>query len=385
MKYTNASMFIVGMNYAMPYIGQLTTMVYFGKQLDKSSTWRGYHGLTIIGYAAMTVQFVLFYVMSTGNPDAILFLIVSVICNLFATAYMPAIKKFASVISATGKQGTALSRVGIVESVSFASGCLVGIPLIGLAGINVLFFIAGIASICGICLLLVTRPYRLVAEMPPAILIHEHSGASNDITVIQKKEPRIFFHFKEIFVLLVALNVSIGLFFPFFSPYMESLHADVALIGASQAAASILGALLYKVFGFLLDKNHPHFTLLYGPLGYIVVFVIFLFTVDPVVAFISWAIPVYPYFLGANYIVAKTTPIERQGKGFSTASLAQTLGITIGSVAGGVLLSLPAFTFTSIILLVLIGLAASFGIFARAWVSRNARFRESEQEKVQSE
>ncbi|NMC06448.1 MAG: MFS transporter [Candidatus Lokiarchaeota archaeon] len=373
MQYTNASMFAVGLNYAVPYIAQLTTMVYFGKLLDKGTSSRRYQSLVLLGFSAMAAQFTSFYIMGNGSPDAVQFVIVSVICNLLATAYVPAVKKFVSALNTSATQGSALSSIGVVESISFAAGSFIGGFMFQIVGMNVLFFVATITAASSLAMILIGRPFVLVdgiaRERPPPVI----PAGSTSTSPAQPGRHKVFIGFGEIAAFLVALNVSIGLFFPFFSPYMESLHGDASLIGISHAAACVLGAIMFKVMGRVLDKNHPHFPFLYGSLGYVVVFLIFIVTTNPIVAFLSWAIPVYPYFLGINYIVAIVTPLQRRGRAFSMVAIAQIASIAAGSIAGGVLLSMQGISFLVVLVIGMIGLCISLAIFVRAWLSRKNR------------
>ncbi|MEX2680446.1 MAG: MFS transporter [Candidatus Sigynarchaeota archaeon] len=373
LQYTNASMFIVGLNYAIPYISQLTTMVYFGKVLDNGTSSRRYDFLVILGFSALAMQFVLFYIMGNGSPDAVIFLVVSIVCNLLATAYVPAVKKYVSALKTRAKQGSALSSLGAVESMSFGMGSILGGFAFQTVGINVLFLVATISAAGGIVLIIAGRPFVLVegtfqsnSQIAVPVLGASDVGA-------QPEGLKIFLNFIEIAAFVIILNVSIGLFFPFYSPYMDSLHGEPFLIGTSNLITAILGTLVYKVLGRSLDKKHPHFPFVYGSVGYIVVFLIFIVTTNPIVALVSWAIPVYPYFIGVNYIVAIMTPLQRRGRAFAIVTIAQIAGIAAGAIVGGLLLSVPGITFAHVLTIATIGLCISLAIFARAWLTRRRR------------
>ena len=362
LTYAHASYFVVGINYAIPYIAQLTTMVYFGRLLDKSSSWRRYHLLALVGYAALTIQYIAYFIMARITPDAVLFLLVSIACNLFAAAYVPAVRKFVSALNVAEQQGAALSWVGVVESISASSGGLIGGFIFMLVGIDVLFIIAAVSSITSVILLAATLPFKLVKTR---VL---QADVNSGLFAMQASQSTM--SFKEIISFVLAIGIATGLFFPFFSPYMITIGGNPALIGVTNAFACGLGAIMYKVMGRLLDKNHPNLVLSYGSLGYILVFALFIFFPNPVITFIAWAVPVYPYFLGANYMVARIMPIEQRGRGFSLAALAQTAGVAIGAVTGGIIMSIGAqTTFNSILILGIASLLISFGIFIRAWLA----------------
>lgn len=362
LTYTHASYFVVGMNYAIPYIAQLTTMVYFGRLLDRSSSWRRYHLLALIGYAALTIQYIAYFIMAWITPDAVLFLFVSIVCNLFAAAYMPAVRKFVSALNVAEQQGVALSWVGVVESIAASSGGLIGGFIFMLVGINALFIIAAVSSITSVILLVATLPFKLVKT-------HAHQAdLGSGLFATQTNQSTM--SFKEIISFVLAVSIATGLFFPFFSPYMVNIGGNPALIGVTNAFACGLGAIMYKVMGRLLDKNHPNLVLSYGSLGYILVFALFIFFPNPIIAFISWAVPVYPYFLGANYMVARL-PLQQRGRGFSLAALAQTAGVAIGAVAGGIILSdINQGTFNSVLILGIASLLVALGIYAHTKLAR---------------
>jgi MFS transporter, DHA1 family, multidrug resistance protein len=370
LQYTNASMFVVGLNYAIPYIAQFTTMVYFGKLLDKGSSSKRYQSQVILGFSAMAAQFILYYIMGNGSPDAFQFLVVSILCNLLATAYIPAVNKYVSALNPAGKQGYALSSLGVVDCLAFAAGSFLGGFVFQAVGINVLFLIASITAASGLVLILIGRPFVLVDGIlrvdPPAPTL---ASGTNDLPS-SPEAPRIFIHFMEIVAFLVVLNVSIGLFFPFYSPYMESLNGEPSLIGTSNLITSVIGVFVFKIAGRYLDKKHPHFPFVYGSIGYIVVFLILIVTTNPIVALISWAIPVFPYFVGVNYIVAIVTPLQHRGRAFSLAAIAQISGIAVGSIIGGILLSQPGISFVHVLVIGTAGLCISLAIFLRAWFAR---------------
>jgi predicted MFS family arabinose efflux permease len=370
LQYTNASMFVVGLNYAIPFIAQLTTMAYFGKLLDKGASSKRYQPLVILGFSAMAAQFILYYMMSNGRPDALQFLAVSIICNLLATAYIPAVKKYVSALNPAAKQGSALSSLGVVDSLAFAAGSFLGGFVFQAVGINVLFLVAAITAASSIVLILIGRPFVLVDDIlrvkPP---IAVRTSGRSDLPV-QSDGLRMFIRFAEIAAFLIALNVSIGLFFPFYPPYMESLNGEPSLIGTSNLITSVLGAFVFMIAGRYLDKKHPHFPFVYGSVGYIVVFLIFIVTTNPFVALISWAIPVFPYFIGVNYMVAIVTPLQRRGRAFSVAAIVQIASIAVGAIVGGLLLSAPGVSFVHVLWIGTIGLCISFAIFFRAWLTR---------------
>ncbi len=371
LQYTNASMLIVGLNYAIPYIAQFTTMVSFGKLLDKGASSKRYQSLAIVGFSAMAAQFILYYIMGNGSPDALQFLVVSILCNLLATAYIPAVNKYVSALNPATKQGSALSSLGVVDCLAFAVGSFLGGFVFQAVGINVLFLVASITATSSIILIVVGRPFVLVdrvqrVESPVATLT---SGTSD--LPSSTEAPRIFIRFAEIAAFLVVLNVSIGLFFPFYSPYMESLNGEPSLIGTSNLITSIIGVFVFRIAGRYLDKKHPHFPFVYGSVGYIVVFLILILTTNPIMALISWAIPVFPYFVGVNYIVAIVTPLHRRGRAFSVVAITQISGIALGAIVGGILLSTPGISFVHVLSIGTVGLCISLAIFFRAWLSRN--------------
>jgi predicted MFS family arabinose efflux permease len=370
LQYTNASMFVVGLNYAVPYVAQFTTMVYFGKLLDKGTSSKRYQSLVIVGFSAMAAQFILYFIMGNGSPDALQFLVVSILCNLLATAYIPAVNKYVSALNPAGKQGSALSSLGIVDCLAFAAGSFLGGFVFQVVGINVLFLVASVTAASSIVLIAIGRPFVLVDDIlriqPPVVTLTSgtnHLPSSSEV-------PRIFVRFAEIAAIIVVLNVSIGLFFPFYSPYMESLNGEPSLIGTSYLITSVIGVFVFRIAGRYLDKKHPHFPFVYGSAGYIVVFLILIVTTNPIVALISWAIPVFPYFVGVNYIVAIVTPLQHRGRAFSVAAIAQISGIAGGSIIGGILLSQPGISFVHVLVIGTIGLCVSLAIFVRAWLSR---------------
>jgi len=359
LEYVHASFFVVGLNYAIPYIAQLTTMVYFGRLLDKGTSWRRYHALALIGYLALTVQYILYYIMAQGTPDALMFLLVSIACNLFAAAYIPSVRKFVSALNAVEQQGAALSWIGVVESLSASGGGLIGGFLFALLGIDILFVIAALTSSISVILLVVTRPFTLVK------IVNQPTGGT--MAIIASPTRQFDISFKEVAAFLFAVSIATGSFFPFFSPYMVSIGGNPALIGVTNALACGLGAIMYKIMGHFLDNNHPYFVLSYGSIGYISVFMLFLLFPDPIIAFIAWAVPVYPYFLGANYLVARIMPIEQRGRGFSLAALVQTAGVATGAVIGGSIMSIGMqTTFNSVLILGIASLLVSAAVFMRA-------------------
>ncbi len=370
LQYTNASMLVVGLNYAIPYIAQFTTMVSFGKLLDKGASSKRYQSLVIVGFSAMAAQFILYYAMDNGSPDALQFLFVSILCNLLATAYIPAVNKYVSALNPAARQGYALSSLGVVDCLAFASGSFLGGFVFQAVGINVLFLVASIAATSSIVLIVIGRPFVLVDGIPriePPVAIV--TSSTSDLST-SSGAPRIFIHFAEIAAFLVVLNISIGLFFPFYSPYMESLSGEPSLIGTSNLITSVIGVFVFKIAGRYLDKNHPHFPFVYGSIGYIVVFLILILTTNPIVALASWAIPVFPYFVGVNYIVAIVTPLQQRGRAFSVAAIAQISGIAGGSIVGGILLSAPGISFVHVLWIGTMGLCVSLAIFLRAWLTR---------------
>jgi MFS family permease len=66
-------------------------------------------------------------------------------------------------------------------------------------------------------------------------------------------------------------------------------------------------------------------------------------------------------------LIARMMPLQRRGRGFSIATVAQTAGIAIGSIAGGIIMTIAVqATFNSLLILGIASLLVSLVIFIRA-------------------
>lgn len=292
--------------------------------------------MIFIGYSAITIQYVLFYLMNIHAPNAVLFLVIKLVCNLFGVAHVPVNRKFVSIISRSTKQGQSLGFLFIIETGSFAVGTFAGGFLFDQYGIGTVFLIASISSIFGISFLLVTRPFRIIKNIN--IVEEEIDKVTNQSKSENHAKSNPALGLKSILIFLVILNISLFMFYPFNSPYMVSIGANATQIGLSLGISCIIGMFVYVWMGKAIDKKGSAiFALFYGSVGYMIVYIIYFFSSNILLLLIAWSMPFFPYFLGANHVITQVTPIKYRGRGFSLSSLFQLIGLCSGAVLGAIL------------------------------------------------
>jgi MFS family permease len=374
LSFTHASLLAVGLSFAFPCIAQISTMFLFGAALDRGKSSRVYQGIVFVGYAALTVEYVLFYIMTLDSPNAVIYLVVLISCNMIGVGYIPAVRKFMSILATEATQGNAQATLGIFESVGLSTGALLG-GVFFLAGTASLFALAMVTSGASLIILVLTRPFTLIdhlllpgkSEPAPVRVRPEVRAPARDI------KANIGISFSQLLAYLIILNVALGLFFPYFAPFVISAGGASILVGLSLAISCLAGTVVYRLLGRISDRAHPFFAMYYGVFGYLAVFLVFAFSRDPVVYAIAWALPVYPYFVGASYIVARVTPEKLRGRGFSLAAIAQ-----VGGQAAGAVISALFADSVSYHDLVLAGIVVLLGGFlflvsATAWQKIKAR------------
>ncbi|MHA1793143.1 MAG: MFS transporter [Promethearchaeota archaeon] len=335
LNYKNSSLFIVGITFAIPYLTQATTLFYYGRYLDKARSWRRYQLLTLIGYIAMLVQFILFSIFNKINPDALLFLLISLGASLFFTACMLVIKKFVSLLTRTSRQGSVLSTLSAIETLSFASGTLIGGFIYDAIGIGSIFIIGVIFSLISVLIIITCKPFTIVDDKLMVVADAPVNNSSMRFAGVRTFKKRMTL--KKLIIFILMLNVSIGIFFPFYSPFIISIGGNATLIGLSHAIACFAAVFVVKALGWIADNKNAFIPLLYGNIGYLVLFTIFLLTTNPIIIILSWSFPLFVYFVGASYIVTQITSPRARGRAFSLTIISQLSGIATGAIIGALI------------------------------------------------
>lgn len=337
----NYEIFIATLIYANPFIAQITTLHLFNRIAQKKHKEKE---LIVIGYVANLVQFTLLFIFSQNNPNSLILLAISFICNLFTVAYMPAIKSY--ILNIHENKGEASGILNILYTVSYGTGTLIGGLLFDVIHLNNMFAISIIISIISIILLFFTPKIRI-------------SSVDNQNTLIQKplnptQKHSSYFTFKQALFLQFFIIIFASSIIGMIAIYFDSLGVGSWFYGVSSLCSAIFGVIGFKIIGKMLNKHGPDPILLYGILAYFCVFLGYLST-NLVVLFIMWCVPAYTFYIAVEYIAGLDPDPINVHKKMIKANFSRSLGYVFGVIIGGAITIFG--DFHTVILYAIIGLS----------------------------
>ncbi len=153
-------------------------------------------------------------------------------------------------------------------------------------------------------------------------------------TEVLKLRP-VFLLFFSVLIMMSAVQM-IGYLMPVWM--INELGGIPIYVGMGNTVAAISGAFLMPILGRLGDKFGGKKIYLAAPTLYGLIYIVLSNVHDPLIASIIWMSPVFPtYMAGSSLLAAQLTSDKQRARAMSAVSMAQSIGSSLGPVAGGFL------------------------------------------------
>ena len=285
------------------------------------------------GYSAGILQFVLLFLASLQKYSAYSVIAITFGCNLFIIAYLPAIKAYVAHLTKQEK-GKALGQLNVIQTLGFGLGYFLGGVLYDVVGIQFMIILSVGISVIALAMVGFIPPVKIqTIKMNHDTLLQ--NSAEIDSTGKEKLLHHSVFNFRQALVFQFLLVIVSSSFFGLFAPYLNSLHMGTWFYGLSQFGSAILGAMVFALFGFILDKRGPDFLFWWAWISYALVYLFLLLTQNLVLIFIIWLWPAYPFFMATEYLASFNVAKDQAIRNMAKATFARSAGMVVGIILGG--------------------------------------------------
>ncbi len=320
------SLLIATLIFISPTIAQFTTLFGFSAIAEKKNReeW-----LIILGYSFGFLQWKLLIVMTgLGITNPFITLAITVSCNLFMVAYIPAVKAFLTSMTNPEKKGKALGQLNMIESFAWFCGLIIGGFVYKPGNLHYMILVALIFSIISILLIPLIGSVKIKNVYDPKISVPESLRVT--------KAFKSTLSYSEMLAIQFAVFLFASTFFGLIGPYISYLGAPGWLYGITNAIPGILSIIVFWIFGKILDRSGPDFLVFYGWISYSLVF-LGLLSQNVIVIFIVWIWPAYAFRVATEYMASQLKDKSKAVRNMALASFFALAGNVLGGIMGGLL------------------------------------------------
>ncbi|TFG17779.1 MAG: MFS transporter [Promethearchaeota archaeon] len=353
-----------------PIFAQFTTLYGFSSLAEKKhrEEW-----LIILGYSFGFLQWILLMVMTgLGLVNPYVTLVITMSCNLFMVAYIPAVKAYLTSRTKVEKKGKALGQLNMIESLAWFFGMILGGIIYNPERLHYMILVAVILSIFSILLIPLIGDVKIEsADYDPKIAVPE--------PIIITKIIKSTYSFKELLAIQFGIFIFSSTFFGLIGAYQQSLGTQPWFYGLTNAIPGILSIIVFWIFGKILDRSGPDFLIFYGWISYALVY-LGLLTGNIVVVFFVWIFPAYAFKVATEYMASQLEDKSKAIRNMALASFFALAGNVLGGIMGGLLTLLSEDTFVQfriVIFVSLIGVTFIGIMFSIIFVIRKIKMKKS--------
>ena len=300
---------------AIPGIVTTSAVNLWGSFSDKYELRKPFMVIGFIGYAST-------FMLYSFVTDSFQFLMVAIIGAFFSSAALPVGQAYLT--TSTEKKGERIGLFLIAQSFGWFVGTISSGFLYESIGMVALYRIA--AALC-IIATLVNAIY--VAEVP--IIKNNESTKGSFKNLVRKPGMlRVFFSYLMSMIGMHALS------FLFAIILVDELGGLHLYVGLANATATLIAMLITGYVGKATDRYGPVTILISSMFGYVLFSFAFALVVDPILATLLWAIPIYPLSNTASFsLAANISGEEERGRAMSLINGAHNAGNAFGPIIGG--------------------------------------------------
>ncbi|MHA1110101.1 MAG: MFS transporter [Promethearchaeota archaeon] len=310
-----------------PMLAQFTTLYGFSSLAEKKhrEEW-----LIILGYSFGLLQWILLMVMTgLGIDKPIVTLTITVTCNLFMVAYIPAVKAYLTSMTKPEKKGKALGKLNMIESFAWFFGMLLGGIVYNYTKLHYMILAAEILSIFSILLIPLIGNVKIQnPDYDPKIIPPE--------PIISQKSFSSTHSFREVLIIQFCIFFFSSTFFGLIGAYQQHLDAPIWFYGLNNAIPGLLGIVVFWIFGKILDRSGPNALIFYGWISYSLVF-LGLLSQNLIIIFMVWLWPAYAFRIASEYLASRQKDKSKAIRNMALASFFTLAGNVLGGIMGGLL------------------------------------------------
>ncbi|MBI3702025.1 MAG: MFS transporter, partial [Afipia sp.] len=243
---------LVGLLLALPSLTAFLGHNLWGIAYDQAPAPRRF---VLLALFSETVFFT--SLLAMGSPAALVWL--ATVFSFFSTALFPAAQAWCT-LAWEDQKGSVLGKLHAAESAGWAAGAVAGGVLSHWAG----DIVPAVRMLFGLCLFCSAAAFALVAVAFPRLPAKRAGSPRSlltDLGVLYRRREVV-----QLSVFLFIVTSANVAFFTYVSVYLCTyLRGAPELLSASMTAATVGGALIFPVYGWLTDKAGPR-ALLYGSL-----------------------------------------------------------------------------------------------------------------------
>ncbi len=312
------SLFIIGVICALPPFASVVTTPIWGHLSDKTGVRKPF---IILGTATSGLLALLYAILT----EPFHFLVLTLAIIPFNVAYFPA--TYALLTERVEMRGESLGKCEAYTSAGWLIGSLVGGLCAESMNLQAIFIIASASATLGTLIILFG-----LEEHPKK---RKHKNTENMTFKEILTRPQM----KTLFALLLIIYTGTASFSTFFSIYFtETIGGNYALLGISNALATLFGSIVSVPLGKAADKIGRKPIILYSTLGYVILFILLIIVRDPYAVALLWTIPFYVgIYVGFGAMVSDITSEEERARGMSILSISVSIGSGLGAIIGGAL------------------------------------------------
>jgi MFS family permease len=315
----------VALVFAVPALMAFLGQNYWGGTFDHSGRYKPF----LVG--SFLVAGLTFFMLLDAE-SGLAFVGLLGIGTFFSVALLPIGQVYATVHHGTAK-GQVLGFLFAAESVGWGLACLMGVT--GWAGLDGRAFLDRLFSLSLVLSSAVGLLLAIGFSAPPleaggrraptlASLVSEWGTLYRDRRIMRMA---------AVVFLLTAGSV---LFLAFYTTYLcVHLGGSKALLGASLAAGTFLGAVSFPLYGRLSDRIGRRPLILAATVSYVFLFGSFVFVADPRLLAFLYSIPLYPAIrVATNAFLADLTDVGVRGGGMGLIEGVQAISSAIAPLVG---------------------------------------------------
>jgi MFS family permease len=321
------ALLIAAFIFISPMFAQFTTLYGFSAIAERKHREEL---LIILGYSFGLLQWTLLLITSgLGITNPSITLTITIFCNLFMVAYIPAVKAFLTSITKGDKKGKALGQLNMIESFAWFWGMLLGGIAYNYTKLHYMLLVAEVLAILSIVLIPLIPDVKIkTVEYDPKMITPE--------LLISKRLFSSTHSFKEVLIIQFSIFFFSSTFFGLIGAYQQYLMAPIWFYGLNNAIPGILGIIVFWIFGKILDRYGPNALIFYGWISYSFVF-LGLLSQNLIIIFIVWLWPAYAFRIASEYLASRQKDKSKAIRNMALASFFTLAGNVLGGVMGGLL------------------------------------------------
>jgi MFS family permease len=316
----------LAMLFAVPAMMAFLGQNYWGGLFDHSGNYKPFLVSSFIAAAAA------FLMLTYVDSGAVLIMLIGA-GTFFSVALIPVGQVYATVTYEHDK-GRVLGALFAFESLGWGLACLMGAT--SWAALPSLVFLERLFKVC---LGLSIATAVLLQLCFHAARLDNHPPEESRLRAMIAEWSQLY-HDRKVLSMaacLSAITCGTFVFLAWYSKYLcDFLGGSKQLLGISLGAGTFIAAISFPLYGLISDRVGRKPLILTATVGYMLLFLSFVFIRDAELLASLYALPIYPAVrVGLNAFLADMTSTSSRGGGLGVLEGAQAISSAVAPVIGG--------------------------------------------------